>query len=131
MSGDNPIGDRDDLLAAGVKRLLLPRDGIGFQSHVVEPPAMGQYVSAFGGLHHQRRILFGMPRSMQNVDAGGHGVAIHVVAPQVAFVHGQKVHNFGIREQGNFDRMIGVMVTDKHVRHLVRSNTLFGKGIPK
>jgi hypothetical protein len=32
-----------------------------------------------------------------------------------------------MREQGNIDRVIGVMVTDKHVRHLVRGNALFGK----
>ena len=130
MSGDHPIGDRDDLLAAGVKRLLLPRDGIGFRSHVVEPPAMRSVRRCLRRSPPPATHPLRYARSTQDVDARGHGVAIHVVAPPVAFVHCPKVHDFGMREQGNVDRMIGVMVTDKHVRHLVRSNALVGKAYP-
>ena len=56
MSGDNPIGDGDDLGTAGIECLLLPRDGIRFRGHIIEPPEMGEHVGAFGGLHHQRRF---------------------------------------------------------------------------
>jgi hypothetical protein len=127
MAGYDPIRDGQDLSTAGVELRLVQGERVGVRRHVLQPPEMGEDIGAVIGPDHERGIFFGVAGGAQHGDARDNVILVPVILPEIPGVPSSKIHDLGVREEGDVHRMVGMMMTDKDMGDLLRVDPGFGE----
>jgi len=116
VARDHDVGDGQDALAMLLEDGLVGRVRIDCRRSVGEPPEMGQGVDAVVGRDDQRRVLLAVARRQPELCPGRHLPAVAVVIePEVAPIAGPEVHDLCVREEGDVDRVVGMVMAEKDV----------------
>ena len=104
--------------------------GILDRRPVRPPPEVGQRVDRVIGTDDQRRVLLAVAGSQPQLGVGGEVPAVAVmVEPEIAAVLRPEIDDPGIREQPGVQRVIGVVMTEEDVGHVLRPDAPRGERV--
>ncbi len=121
MPRDDLVGGRENAAAARLERSLVVGQRVDLRCSVTAPPCMGAGHNPVIRLHQERRVLLCVAGGQDQGGMFTHAVPVAgMIQPLVAAVASPEVHQLRVREERDVDRVIGVVMGDDDVRHLLR-----------
>jgi hypothetical protein len=130
VARDDDVGNGQDPFALLFEQGLIRREGIDRRRPIGKPPQVRQRVDAVFRLDDERGIFLGMAGRQPQLRSRCHPPAISVmVEPEVVAVASPEVDDLGVREQGDVDRVIRVVMAEEHVGDRLRGDTQVGERV--